>query len=137
VKLRLKKWSKKWISDEDPAFIYGKLLLLADDRTVPQEIEDDIVPEDVPLVPEDNDSNKALFYKAYGLEDIKQLIHLMQEEGSSVAKHTKVCFIPRSTAYEILKQWNESDGTVILVGCMKRPSKNDGTPKTNNTKLTQ
>jgi hypothetical protein len=62
--------------DEDLAFTYGKLLLLADDRTVPQEMEDDIVPEDVPLVPEDNDSNKALSYKAYGLENIKQFIHL-------------------------------------------------------------
>jgi hypothetical protein len=110
---------------------------LADDRTVPQEMEDDIVLEDVPLVPEDNDSNKALSYKAYGLENIKQFIHLMQEEGDSVAKHAKACFTPRSTAYEILKQWNESDGTVIPVGCMKRPSKKYGTSKTNNAKLTQ
>ncbi|CEG78602.1 hypothetical protein RMATCC62417_13181 [Rhizopus microsporus] len=102
--------------DKDPAFTYGKLLLLADDRTVPQEMEDDVVPEDVPPVPENNDSNKALSYKAYGLENIKQFIQLMQEKGGSVAKHAKACFIPRSTAYEILKQWNESDRTVIPVG---------------------
>jgi hypothetical protein len=61
----------------------------------------------------------------------------MQEEGGSVAKHTKACFIPRSTACEILKQWNGSDGTAIPVGYVNRPSKNDGTPKTNNAKLTQ
>ncbi|CEG78939.1 hypothetical protein RMATCC62417_13471 [Rhizopus microsporus] len=72
--------------DEDPAFTHGKLLLLVDDRTMPQEMEDDIVPENVPLVPEDNDSNKTLSHKAYVLENIKQFIHLMQEEGSSVAK---------------------------------------------------
>jgi hypothetical protein len=118
VKLRLKKWlkkrSKKWISDEDLAFTYGKLLLLADDRTVPQEMEDDIVPEDVPIVPENNDSNKVPSYKAYRLDNIKQFIHLMQEEGGYVAKYAKACFIPRSTAYEILKQWNENDGLLFL-----------------------
>ncbi|CEG81728.1 hypothetical protein RMATCC62417_15893 [Rhizopus microsporus] len=123
--------------DEDPTFTYSKLLLLADDRTVPQEMGDDIVPEDVPLVPEVNDSNKALSYKAYCLENIKQFIHLMLGEGSSAAKHAKYCFIPHSTAYEILKQWNESGGTVIPVCCVKRPSKSNGTPKTNNAKLTQ
>ncbi|CEG76835.1 hypothetical protein RMATCC62417_11676 [Rhizopus microsporus] len=92
--------------DEDSAFTYGKLLLLADDTTVSPEMEDDIVPEGVPLVPEDNDSKKAFSYKAYGLENIKQFIHLMQEESGSVAKHAKACFIPRSTVYEILKRWN-------------------------------
>lgn len=51
-----------------------------------QEMEDDIAPEDVLLVPEDNDSNKALSYKSYGLENIKKFIHLMQEEDGSVAK---------------------------------------------------
>ncbi|ORE06296.1 hypothetical protein BCV72DRAFT_126334 [Rhizopus microsporus var. microsporus] len=72
--------------DEDPAFTHGKLLLLAEDKTMPQEMEYDIVPEDVPLVPEDNDSNMTLYYKAYGFEDIKQFIHFMQEEGGSVSK---------------------------------------------------
>ncbi|PHZ09424.1 uncharacterized protein RHIMIDRAFT_299847 [Rhizopus microsporus ATCC 52813] len=103
--------------DKDPAFTYGKLLLLADDRTVSQEMEDDIVPEDVTPVPENNNSNKALSYKAYGLGNIKQFIHLMQKKGSSAAKH--------------------NDGTVIPVGCMKRSSNNNGTPKTNNARPTQ
>jgi hypothetical protein len=31
--------------DEDPAFTYGKLVLLADYGTVPQEAEDSVVPE--------------------------------------------------------------------------------------------
>ncbi|PHZ07719.1 uncharacterized protein RHIMIDRAFT_295708 [Rhizopus microsporus ATCC 52813] len=123
--------------DEDPTFRYGKLLLLDGDRIVPQEMEVDIVPEDIPLMPEVDDSNKALSYKAYCLENIKKLIHLMQEKGSSATNHAKACFIPHSTAYEILKQWNKSDGTVIPVGCVKRHSKNNGTPKTNNAKLTQ
>ncbi|CEI87640.1 hypothetical protein RMCBS344292_02050 [Rhizopus microsporus] len=123
--------------DKDSAFTYGKLLLLADDRTVLQEMEDNIVYEDVPLVPEDNDSNKALSYKAYGLENIKRFIHLIQEEDGSIAEHAKACFIPHSTTYEILKQWNESGGTVISVGCMKRPFNNNGTLRTNDSKLTQ
>lgn len=44
--------------------------------------------------------------------------------------------ISRSAAYEILKQWNESDGTVIPVGCIKRPLKvNKFVPKANNIKI--
>ncbi|PHZ12081.1 uncharacterized protein RHIMIDRAFT_237897 [Rhizopus microsporus ATCC 52813] len=99
--------------DEDHAFTYDKLMSLTDDTVAFPEMEDDVVPQNVPLASEDSD------------------------KGGSVAKHVKACFIPRSTVYEILRQWNESDGTAIPVGCMKRPSKNNRTPKTNNTKLTQ
>ncbi|KAG0739549.1 hypothetical protein G6F16_011575 [Rhizopus arrhizus] len=59
------------------------------------------------------------------------------EEGGSVAKHAKTCFIPRSTAYEILKQWNNGDGTVIPKDCEKRTSKINGAVRANNVKLKQ
>ncbi|KAI8094820.1 uncharacterized protein B0P05DRAFT_461771, partial [Gilbertella persicaria] len=72
----------------------------------------------------------------YGPENIRRFIELVQEEGGSIVKHAKTCLIPRSTAYETLKQWNESDGTVIPVGCIKRPSKvNKFVPKANNIKI--
>ncbi|KAG0926243.1 hypothetical protein G6F29_013090 [Rhizopus arrhizus] len=31
--------------DEDPTFTYGKLVLLADDRTMPQKADEDVVSE--------------------------------------------------------------------------------------------
>jgi hypothetical protein len=45
-----------------------------EEMVVLQEMENDIVPKDVPLVPENNDSNKALSYKAYGFRKY-QAIH--------------------------------------------------------------
>ncbi|CEI87521.1 hypothetical protein G6F70_006154 [Rhizopus microsporus] len=72
-------------ADEDPAFTFNKLLFLANDRTMPQEMKYNVVSEDVPPVPEDNDINKTFSYKSYDLENIKKSIHLMQEEGGSVA----------------------------------------------------
>ncbi|KAI8989570.1 hypothetical protein BDB01DRAFT_718743, partial [Pilobolus umbonatus] len=53
---------------------------------------------------------KHLSYKAYKPEHIQQFIELIQEQGGSVAKHAKACSIPRSTAYDILAQWNKSGG---------------------------
>ncbi|GAA5808718.1 hypothetical protein MFLAVUS_002113 [Mucor flavus] len=124
--------------DEDPAFTYGKLLLLADDQTVPRKVVEDAAidennEQDVNAQKETSvfdsehkDSTKFLPYKAYGPENIKRFIQLVQEEGGSIAKHAKACLIPRSTAYEILKQWNESDGTAIPIDCIKKPSKING-----------
>lgn len=139
--------------DEDPAITYGRLVLLAD---VPREAVDSIVHQleneeedtqnealeevetekELRLVEEDA-GYKRLTYKAYEPENIKKFIQLMQEEGATVAKHAKSCFIPRSTAYEILKQRNESDGTVIPTGCKKKPSKIGGAVKANNCKIKQ
>ncbi|GAA5811948.1 hypothetical protein MFLAVUS_005395 [Mucor flavus] len=117
--------------DEDPAFTYGKLSLLADDETVPRK-------ETNVFDSEHKDSTKFLPYKAYGPENIKRFIRLVQEEGGSIAKHAKACLIPRSAAYETLKQWNDSNGTVIPVGCIKRPSKvNKYVPKANNIKINE
>lgn len=134
--------------DEDPAFTYSKLLLLADDQTAPRKVVEDAAidennEQDVNAQKETSlfdsehkDSTNFLPYKAYGPENIRRFIELVQEEGGSIAKHAKACLIPRSTAYEILKQWNESDGTVIPLGCIKRPSKvNKFVPKANNIKI--
>ena len=132
--------------DEDPATTFGKLILLADDSTVPQQIsvndemEQESGSEEVENDAENSDinlsSHQTTGYKAYGPDNIRMFLQLMQEEGHSVAKHAKTCFIPRSTAYEILKQWNESDGTVIPIGCLKKPSKIGGAKRANNCKIT-
>jgi hypothetical protein len=154
--------------DEDAAYTYGRLQMLANDTTVlqaPKDIETyaatEIQEVDESIVPEsENESDseienkinegslhfegitksKQQIYKAYGQDDIRRFIHLMQEEGGSVAKHAKhakTCFILRSTAYEILKQWNNGDGTVIPKGCEKRTSKINGAVRANNVKLKQ
>jgi hypothetical protein len=70
--------------DEDTAFTYGKLVLLADDRTMPQKAEDeDVVPEmQGKFKPENetyeglfvvayDDNNQQLAYEAYRLVNIK------------------------------------------------------------------
>ncbi|CAO0794040.1 unnamed protein product [Mucor circinelloides] len=99
--------------DEGPR----KLVLLADDRTILQKAEDeDVVPEMQGKFKPENETDEGLFivryddnsqqlaYEAYRPESIKKFIRLLQEEGGSVAKHAKSCFIPRSTAYGALKQ---------------------------------
>lgn len=135
--------------DEDPAFTYGKLLLLADDQTVPRKVVEDAAigennEQDVNAQKETSvfdsehkDSTKFLPYKAYGPENIKRFIQLVQEEGGSIAKHAKACLIPRYAAYEIFKQCNESDRTTTPIDCIKKPSKINGTVKTDNCKITQ
>ncbi|KAI8890610.1 hypothetical protein K501DRAFT_265605 [Backusella circina FSU 941] len=107
--------------DEDPAFTY------AEDEDVVPEMQGKFKPENETdegsFVVAYDDNNQQLAYEAYRPESIKKFIRLLQEEGGSVAKHAKSCFIPRSTTYGTLKQWNEGDETVILPGCIKRPSK--------------
>ncbi|KAG2192201.1 hypothetical protein INT47_005378 [Mucor saturninus] len=131
--------------DEDPVTTFGKLILLADDSTVPQqisidnEIEEERVSEAIENEVDSNISLRTLQttgYKAYEPDNIRMFLQLMQEDGPSVAKHARTSLIPRSTAYKILKQWNESDGTVIPIGCLKKSSKIGGAKRANNCKIT-
>ncbi|KAG2192018.1 hypothetical protein INT47_008244 [Mucor saturninus] len=110
--------------DEDPATTFGKLILLADDSTVPQqisidnEIEEESVSE---AIENDVNSNISLRtpqttdYKAYGPDNIRMFLPLMQKEGPS---------------------WNESDGTVIPIGCLRKSSKIGGAKRANSCKIT-
>ncbi|KAG2196659.1 hypothetical protein INT47_012118 [Mucor saturninus] len=101
--------------DEDSDTIFGKLILLANDSTVPQEIsvidemkqecrleevENDAENSDIHLSP-----HQSIGYKAYGPDNIRMFLQTMQEEG---------------------RNWNESDGTVISIGCLNKPSKIGG-----------
>lgn len=56
----------------------------------------------------------------------------MYEEDGAITKHTKSCSIPRSTAYKILKLWNECDGIIISIGCIRIPSEINRAVKSNN-----
>lgn len=128
--------------DEDPVTTFDKLILLADDLIVPQKIsvKDDMEQESVSEATENDiisrDTPQTTGYKAYEPDNIRMFLQLMQEEGPSVIKHARTCFIPRSTAYEILKQWNESDWTAVPISCVKKPSKIGGAKRANNCKIT-
>ncbi|KAG2225062.1 hypothetical protein INT45_003262 [Circinella minor] len=49
-------------------------------------------------------------YKKYGQDQIERFIRLKQEEGLSIPKAAAQCGIPRSTTYELINEFNSSDG---------------------------
>ncbi|CAO3703832.1 unnamed protein product [Rhizopus stolonifer] len=51
--------------------------------------------------------------KKYGPDQIQHFFFLMREEGMPVAKAAEKCMIPRSTAYKLLKEYNEGPGSVL------------------------
>lgn len=55
-------------------------------------------------------SNK---YKKYGQDQIERFIRAKQEESLSVPKAAALCGIPRSTAYELLNEFNADNGAVL------------------------
>ncbi|KAG1130319.1 hypothetical protein G6F37_013531 [Rhizopus arrhizus] len=52
-------------------------------------------------------------YKKYTQDQIEWFIRVKQEEGLSVPKAAALCGIPRSTAYELINEFNNSSGTVL------------------------
>lgn len=64
-------------------------------------------------------------YKKYGLEQIRQFIQIMQDEGITVPKAAARCSIPRGTAYKLFAEYTESGGTVLPGSASK--AKNRGT----------
>ncbi|KAI8076720.1 uncharacterized protein B0P05DRAFT_471661, partial [Gilbertella persicaria] len=48
------------------------------------------------------------------------MIDLIQEEGLSIPKAAKACGIPRSSAYELVKEYNESKATVVPASLSKK-----------------
>ena len=51
-------------------------------------------------------------YKKYRQDQIERFIYLKQE-GLSIPKAAMQCGIPRSTAYEVINEFNSTDGTVL------------------------
>jgi transposase len=70
---------------------------------------------------------KSQKYKKYGQDQIERFIRIKQEQGLSVPKAAALCGIPRSTAYELLNEFNSSDGTVLPRN--KKPKKTSNKPK--------
>ena len=60
-------------------------------------------------------------YKKYGQDQIERFIRLKQEEGLSIPKAAAQCGIPRSTAYELINEFNSSDGTVLPGNNPRKP----------------
>ncbi|EIE82513.1 hypothetical protein G6F46_005718 [Rhizopus delemar] len=52
-------------------------------------------------------------YKKYNQSQIEHFVQLLQEEGLSVVKAAEKSGIPRSTAYELRKQFNKSGGSIL------------------------
>jgi hypothetical protein len=113
---------------------YGEVIMLAgaftftiDDDNVNNEI---IMKDSLATVSEKK--APSVKYKKYGEDQVKRFFELMTEEGYTVPK---AAGIPRSTAYEIKKVWNDSDGSVYPKGCVKRESKKNPDKLKGNTKL--
>ncbi|KAI9026459.1 hypothetical protein CLU79DRAFT_741837, partial [Phycomyces nitens] len=52
-------------------------------------------------------------YKKYGQDQIGRFIRKMQEEGLSVKQAAEQSGIPRSSAYKLLDEFNNSDVTAL------------------------
>ena len=52
-------------------------------------------------------------YKKYRQDQIERFIYLKQEEGLSIPKAAAQCGILKSTAYELINEFNSTDGTVL------------------------
>lgn len=74
-------------------------------------------------------------YKKYGEDQVKRFFELITEEDYTVPKAAEIAGILRSTAYELKKVWNDSDGFVYPKGCVKRESKKNPDKLKGNTKL--
>ncbi|KAI8635725.1 hypothetical protein BD408DRAFT_357050 [Parasitella parasitica] len=59
-------------------------------------------------------------YKKYGHDQIKRMIDLIQEEGLSIPNAAKACGVPRSSAYELVKEYNDSKASVIPASLPKK-----------------
>ncbi|GAA5795145.1 hypothetical protein HPULCUR_000498 [Helicostylum pulchrum] len=56
---------------------------------------------------------KTKTYKKYGPEQIARFIHILQETRVTVPKAVEACGIPTSSAYKLLNQFNDSNGTIL------------------------
>lgn len=57
--------------------------------------------------------NQTKAYKKYGQDQIEIFIRIRQEQGLSFPKAAALCGMPRSSAYELINEFNASNGTVL------------------------
>ncbi|KAG0741488.1 hypothetical protein G6F16_010632 [Rhizopus arrhizus] len=117
---------------------YGEVIMLADAFTTTIDdndtINNEIIMKDS-LATVSEKKAPSIKYKKYGKDQVKRFFELMTEEGYTVPKAAETAGIPRSTAYELKKVWNDSDGSVYPKGCVKRESKKNPDKLKGNTKL--
>ncbi|KAI9477914.1 MAG: hypothetical protein EXX96DRAFT_484148 [Benjaminiella poitrasii] len=70
----------------------------------------DSLTESIKTVSIDDGSKK---YKKYTPEQVRMFIQIMQDEGTTVPKAAVRCNIPRQSAYRLLKEFNDSNGSVL------------------------
>lgn len=78
----------------------------------PQTAEDEKM-EEIVVELEEMTITKTKKYKKYSPEQIARFIHIVQETGDTVPKAAEACGIPTSSAYKLLNQFNDSNGTVL------------------------
>ncbi|KAG1079338.1 hypothetical protein G6F35_010153 [Rhizopus arrhizus] len=93
---------------------YGEVIMLADAFTTTIDdndtINNEIIMKDS-LATVSEKKAPSIKYKKYGKDQVKRFFELMTEEGYTVPKAAETAGIPRSTAYELKKVWNDSDGS--------------------------
>jgi transposase len=101
--------------DEDESYEHGTLQMIVDYDTAPPSkptkmsgVIDDIV---IGMGAVKLEEKKV--YKKYGPDQIARLINTIQEEGLSIPKAAVLCGIPRSSAYKLVDEHNDLDGTVV------------------------
>lgn len=57
--------------------------------------------------------HKSNKHEKYGQDQIERFIRVNQEESLTVSKAAALCGISRSTAYELINEFNASNGTVL------------------------
>ncbi|KAI9478818.1 MAG: hypothetical protein EXX96DRAFT_261025 [Benjaminiella poitrasii] len=114
---------------EDIAIQYSDLEMIIDfDRATEAnvvEMEDAVYSLTVKFEVAFLDDNKQR-YKKYGHDQIKRMIDLIQEEDLSTPKAAKACGIPRSSAYGLVNEYNNSKASIIPASLLK---KRDPRPK--------
>ncbi|KAI9486189.1 MAG: hypothetical protein EXX96DRAFT_33524 [Benjaminiella poitrasii] len=105
---------------------YGKVIMLADAFTTTIDYNDNvnnkiIMKDSLATVSEKK--APSVKYKKYSEDQVKRFFKLITEEGYTVPKAADIAGIPRSTAYELKKVWNDSGGSVYPKGCVKKESK--------------
>ncbi|EIE86888.1 hypothetical protein G6F46_008772 [Rhizopus delemar] len=66
------------------------------------------------ILEEENFQLVQMKYKSYSPAQIAGFIHSLQEEGCTVPEAAKKAIIPRSTAYRMWTEFNESGGRELL-----------------------
>lgn len=86
-------------------------------------MEIDTITENLKTVYIDDDKK----YKKCSPEQVRLFIQTMQDEGITVSKAAVRCSIPQQSAYRLLKEFNDSSGSVLPRFASK--AKNKGTKR--------